>query len=539
MNNENALIAEEKDQNFMLEDEGNHEESEFSNTQKSSLPPAIRNADCAYFIRGECLRLSQCSYRHHEWLKTETRRCRYWMNGATCHYTCKFLHPSNPYAATVKQPKPFPPKEGNSMDTKATPCYYYSLGQCVKGDDCKFLHEEGKEGIMNKTSISNGETSGDGKNQDVNAKKPICHFYLQGICNKGLKCPFLHEGPVVDQIQNQKNVILEAEGLEADEKREGITSGKTASEILDRVSVSKTAAKNNIPFLLKKQQPMAHDSTNQQEGIETAKKLLPSNKFVAGVSGTTSNVPVKKINVPVPIKVKKSAVPLKGKDKDVNSKVILKGKEKSAKIKNGSTSTVVPLKPGVKTSTSNSTATLAPKVNVAPTSAPKEVVIADFDEIMRQKQKRLRENPEQQLGTSNQKKSTILTTSHQSNEETLEPTTKKQKVHETSGVTSDVTIPVETTKTKSNSGKTISNSELTNNSNVVEKEISTTTTTTTTIEPQKSSIQNNPVVKNSSPQVVKAPPPTNKAVYDDSDDDDSDDDEEDEEFKNYMASLLK
>ena len=77
------------------------------------------------------------------------------------------------------------------------PCKFFAEGRCTKGSSCPFLHSQ--QGIASSSSarlplaISRIVPNIDTYKTLENARpKPICHFFVRGICKKGDACPFSH-----------------------------------------------------------------------------------------------------------------------------------------------------------------------------------------------------------------------------------------------------------------------------------------------------------------------------------------------------------
>jgi RNA recognition motif-containing protein len=79
---------------------------------------------------------------------------------------------------------------GYGQDTNV--CYLWQRHQCVRGDNCKFLHE-GDGGCLLVSA------PGEGK------RKKCISFKSKGKCSKGDACPFLHVVNT-DQVSNPKQI---------------------------------------------------------------------------------------------------------------------------------------------------------------------------------------------------------------------------------------------------------------------------------------------------------------------------------------------
>lgn len=104
-----------------------------------------RNTDCVYFLASPftCKKGAECEYRHSDMARLNPRDCWYWLSGNCLNPTCAFRHPplevhteasSGATASVVNQ--------SSVPATKSTvPCYFYFNGFCNKGDRCPFLHD--------------------------------------------------------------------------------------------------------------------------------------------------------------------------------------------------------------------------------------------------------------------------------------------------------------------------------------------------------------------------------------------------------------
>ncbi|XP_031473047.1 zinc finger CCCH domain-containing protein 34-like [Nymphaea colorata] len=109
-----------------------------------------RNTDCVYFLASPltCKKGGECEFRHSEGARLNPRDCWYWLQGNCLNPHCAFRHPpldawtetSSEYLPALQLP-PLPKKPKSSV-----PCYFYSSGHCIKGDQCPFMH--GPNGIQ-------------------------------------------------------------------------------------------------------------------------------------------------------------------------------------------------------------------------------------------------------------------------------------------------------------------------------------------------------------------------------------------------------
>jgi len=98
------------------------------------------------------------------------------------------------------------PSDPSVRNFKKTPCKFFMLGQCAKGDACTFSHGENGESMAlppqaadpglaaapwRAQAMGMGEMGG-GMGGGMPFKKTPCKFFQQGICAKGDACTFAH-----------------------------------------------------------------------------------------------------------------------------------------------------------------------------------------------------------------------------------------------------------------------------------------------------------------------------------------------------------
>ncbi|KNA13555.1 hypothetical protein SOVF_115570 [Spinacia oleracea] len=175
-----------------------------------------RNTDCVYFLASPftCKKGVECEYRHSEMARLNPRDCWFWLSGTCFNPTCAFRHPpleSHNEASTDGAPPLLNQSSVPATKTKV-PCYYYYNGFCNKGDRCPFLHEPG-EAIGLKTKIANAvadspvlpldsKTSGRADREPVTAEK---HSILSEMAMKSSSG--LHNGHK-QQAQHPANAII-------------------------------------------------------------------------------------------------------------------------------------------------------------------------------------------------------------------------------------------------------------------------------------------------------------------------------------------
>lgn len=107
-----------------------------------------RNTDCVYFLASPftCKKGVECEYRHSEMARLNPRDCWYWLSGNCLNPTCAFRHPpleSHNEASIDAAPALLNQSSVPAIKT-TVPCYFYHNGFCNKGDRCPFLHEPGE-----------------------------------------------------------------------------------------------------------------------------------------------------------------------------------------------------------------------------------------------------------------------------------------------------------------------------------------------------------------------------------------------------------
>lgn len=104
-----------------------------------------RNTDCVYFLASPftCKKGADCEYRHSDMARLNPRDCWYWLSGNCLNPACAFRHPPlEIHSEASSEAAPSSLNQPSAPVTKATvPCYFYFNGFCNKGDRCPFLHE--------------------------------------------------------------------------------------------------------------------------------------------------------------------------------------------------------------------------------------------------------------------------------------------------------------------------------------------------------------------------------------------------------------
>ncbi|GAV87133.1 zf-CCCH domain-containing protein [Cephalotus follicularis] len=102
-----------------------------------------RNTDCVYFLASPltCKKGADCEYRHSEIARFNPRDCWYWLAANCLNPTCAFRHP--PLEAHVEAPfesAQIPYQSSVPIKKTGAPCYFYLNGFCNKGVRCSFSH---------------------------------------------------------------------------------------------------------------------------------------------------------------------------------------------------------------------------------------------------------------------------------------------------------------------------------------------------------------------------------------------------------------
>src|SRR5882757_6511474 len=92
--------------------------------------------------------------------------------------------------------------------TKMTACKFFPQGFCRNGDSCGFIHEQHTrtpaQPTIERLSINPAVPTLPHKE----AKSPrICTFFMQGSCNKGDKCWYVHPPAIVPPQKINPNAI--------------------------------------------------------------------------------------------------------------------------------------------------------------------------------------------------------------------------------------------------------------------------------------------------------------------------------------------
>ncbi|PQE24822.1 chromo domain-containing protein [Rutstroemia sp. NJR-2017a BVV2] len=114
--------------------------------------------------------------------------CFWWSRNIHCEFgsSCKYLHIND-----LSLPVALPPD--NWVEPRKLPCAFYNKpGGCNKGDSCNFLHEDaGNTATNGGLDLQNAHTLP--MSSSVVEKTRICYWWFShGNCTKGDKCKFAH-----------------------------------------------------------------------------------------------------------------------------------------------------------------------------------------------------------------------------------------------------------------------------------------------------------------------------------------------------------
>ena len=127
---------------------------------------------CKLWLRGNCLKGSQCTHRHI--ITHKTTVCKHWLRGLCKKQdSCEFLH---------------------EFDASKMPqCHFFiNFGQC-SNPDCQFLHVSKAEKVHECHSYTHKGFCIKGPNcNNRHIKKIMCPDYLTGFCIKGSACELSH-----------------------------------------------------------------------------------------------------------------------------------------------------------------------------------------------------------------------------------------------------------------------------------------------------------------------------------------------------------
>ncbi|KAJ6839390.1 zinc finger CCCH domain-containing protein 32 [Iris pallida] len=148
-----------------------------------------RSTDCVYFLASPltCKKGIECEFRHCEGARVNPRDCWYWLNGNCLNPKCSFRHPpldglfENPgappgpvpptlQAAAATQFSKAPAPGAYNQNKQSVPCYYFQMGQCLKGDKCQFMHGPHPPGNLVTPQVNNGSNPVGNHNKQQVAK---------------------------------------------------------------------------------------------------------------------------------------------------------------------------------------------------------------------------------------------------------------------------------------------------------------------------------------------------------------------------------
>ena len=161
---------------------------------------------CSFLQRGHCAKGDSCKYKHsvsnsklvtceEHLLSGRTKNetiCSYFQRGSCSRGTsCAFSHtiPSMAEGAKFASDSTLPDQMDACKEPLALPCFenpqpciFFRGGNCSKGDQCSFSHEES----VNLPASETGDKT-------INGKISVCKFFLRGNCQLGESCTYAHE----------------------------------------------------------------------------------------------------------------------------------------------------------------------------------------------------------------------------------------------------------------------------------------------------------------------------------------------------------
>ncbi|KAI6026001.1 hypothetical protein EDC04DRAFT_225169 [Pisolithus marmoratus] len=197
-----------------------------STTVEAVNPTVAHSSDesqkiCRYWKAGHCTNGSDCEFSHGYQDSPPTphsqddrqRICRYWKAGNCKNaWDCKFSHasedsrasecqsPSTTTVETVNLPT------NQSRDERRKLCYYWKMGNCKYGRECKFLHgsEDSPASDCRSSSTSATEVV---TPLPTLKRRTLCRYWKAGNCIRGDICWFRHAN---DEPANSKTAQREA-----------------------------------------------------------------------------------------------------------------------------------------------------------------------------------------------------------------------------------------------------------------------------------------------------------------------------------------
>ncbi|KAL0211377.1 hypothetical protein P9112_009675 [Eukaryota sp. TZLM1-RC] len=123
---------------------------------------------CLLYLRGHCLRGSNCPFRHWRPPEKETV-CKHWMRGLCKKGEyCEYLHQLD-------------------MDRMPECWFYYTYGEC-HNQECSFRHINPEEKMSDCPYYARGFCKNGPRCTYRHVRRQPCELYLAGFCPRGNKC---------------------------------------------------------------------------------------------------------------------------------------------------------------------------------------------------------------------------------------------------------------------------------------------------------------------------------------------------------------
>jgi len=139
-------------------------ETEQIQQQPSDQLSGTSLADCVFFLSRKCTKGEDCKFRHSDGALNCATVCKFWLRNACTNPQCMFRHPQFQQLMSG-YPGMLTPLTVAADPTK-TPCTYFQMGNCVRGETCRYLHinganlsESGEFQVTKKVKLEDEEPS--------------------------------------------------------------------------------------------------------------------------------------------------------------------------------------------------------------------------------------------------------------------------------------------------------------------------------------------------------------------------------------------
>lgn len=145
-----------------------------SNDLQAAKKLSSANSDnnlCKYFLKGTCMRGSQCPYRHSRTVSDTV--CKHWLRGlCKKETTCEYVH---------------------EYDLSRMPlCQFFQTYGTCGNPDCAFVHVRADESDLECTEYTKGFCKDGPYCRRKHQRREMCLDYLAGICFQGPLCEKAH-----------------------------------------------------------------------------------------------------------------------------------------------------------------------------------------------------------------------------------------------------------------------------------------------------------------------------------------------------------